>query len=156
MASPSPFDFSVPEAAIAERLCTELMTPGRELVRRVMTKAELADVPAEQQITPAAYVVYGGYTVAGAGEVADELSATLVHRWVVAIAVESAARIRESVQRHELGGPIIHATSRALHGWRPCVGFTKLALVSPPPPYYEGKYAYFPIAFTTRAIACAS
>ncbi len=152
MSAPAAWDFMVPEAGIVDRLKATTQTGTGAWCRAVGTRAELAAVAEEMQVTPALYVVYDGFVVLAA----DEFSATLAHRWFVVLAVASAAGQRESAPRNQAAGPFMAAVLTALHGYTPPGCKAPLVPTTPPRPHFsEAKFAYYPLAFSTESYHCA-
>ncbi|VFR54784.1 hypothetical protein BRI6_1103 [plant metagenome] len=138
-------NFHAAEASIVQRLAASIQAGPNRWARLVGTRKTLADVSEEMQVVPAAYVVYDGYVVLDA----NEFEAAIAHRWVVVIAVSSAAQPRQAAPLNEEAGPYIWDVLHALHGFVPEGAATALIPATPPRPYYsEAKFAYYPAAFT--------
>lgn len=153
MSTPGAWNFTVAETGIVARLKTATQAGPSAWCRAVGTRADLAVVAEEMQVTPALYVVYDGFAVLAA----DEYSATLAHRWFVVLAVASAVTQRESAPRNQEAGPFMGDALAALHGYTPPDCKSALVPVTPPRPYYSGpKFAYFPLAFTTESYHCTT
>lgn len=152
MSAGQAMNFSLPEAAILARLTDKLMTTDA-CVRAVLTAPELAAVAEERQAAPAVYLVYDGPQFQG-GEAAA-YRVTVVHRWIVTVAVASVARMRESASRHSEAAGIIPRVFDALYGWRPLPGWRALEPFTPPKPVYSPGFAYFPLGFQTSATGAA-
>lgn len=149
MSAGQAMNFSLVEAAILARLTDKLMNTDA-CVRAVLTAPELAAVAEERQAAPAVYLVYRGFQVEGGG--APDYRVTLVHRWIVTVAVTSVARMRESASRHSEAAEIIPRAFDSLYGWKPLPGWKAMKPFSPPEPVYSPGFAYFPLGFQTSAI----
>lgn len=148
MSAGQAMNFSLVEAAILARLTDKLMTTDA-CVRAVLTAPELAAVAEERQAAPAVYLVYDGPQFQGGEGAAYRV--TVVHRWIVTVAVASVARMRESASRHSEAAGIIPRVFDALYGWRPLPGWRALEPFTPPKPVYSPGFAYFPLGFQTSA-----
>lgn len=139
------------EAAIVQRLEQATQQGPDAWCRVIGTRDYLATVAEEMQTAPAIYVVYDGLVVYDA----DEQRASLGHRWLVVIAVETAQAPREAAPRNELGGERMHQVLSALHGLQVPGHTHGLVPAQPPRPYYSptGRYAYYPLAFVARALS---
>lgn len=146
MSFTAPWDFAAAEASIIEQLKAQCQSGPDAWARLVGTRATLAEVAEEMQITPAIYLVYDGFVVLDA----DEQRAMLAHRWLAIVAIANAAQGRDSAPRDADGGPCQAAVFRALHGFMPAGSAKALTPATPPRPYYsEAKFAYYPVAFTS-------
>lgn len=142
------WDFHGAEASIVTQLRTVCQQGPGAWPREIGTRAMLADVAEEMQNCPAIYVVYDGFMVLGANAQLAELA----HRWLVVIAVSNAAQGRDSSARMHEAGPFVGDVFRALHGFMPVGSIEAMVPATPPRPYFSpAKYAYFPVAFTTKA-----
>jgi hypothetical protein len=146
MSNQVPWDFAAAEASIVGQLKAQCQSGEDAWARQVGTRATLAEVAEEMQVTPAIYLVYDGYVVLDA----DEQRAMLAHRWLVIVAIANAAQGRESAPRDTDGGPYQAAVFKALHGFMAAGSTKALTPATPPRPYYsEAKFAYYPVAFTS-------
>lgn len=150
MSGPEPFNLLAAETGIVAHLVAATQEGADPWARKVGTKDYLASVVEEVQVVPAVYVVYGGLMVYDA----DEQRASLGHRWLVVLAVGTAADMREAAPRNQEAGPLMGRLIVALHGFVPPGSSFGLVPVQPPPPYYSegGKFAYYPLAFVSRAM----
>lgn len=137
------------EAAIVARVKEITQTGPDAWARKVETKDYLASVTEEMQHAPAVYVVYDGLVVFDA----DEQRSSLGNRWLVVIAVATAAAAREAAPRNQEAGPFMGALLAGLHGFMPDGKTHGMVPVPPPRPFYSegGKFAYYPLAFVVRA-----
>jgi hypothetical protein len=135
------------------RITAQMMTGPNAVLRAVMTKTDLASIPEEKQITPAVHVVFDGFLIAGQGAEL-EMVALQSQRWITVVAVANSARMREAAARNQDAGPLLFQLFKALHGFVPAPGLTKLAPLSPPRAYYSAGFAYFPLAWTTSMTHC--
>lgn len=150
MSDPAGFNLLAAETAIVARLVAATQQGPTPWARKVGTRDYLATVSEEMQQAPAVYVVYDGLVVFDA----DEQRVSLGHRWLVVVAVETAAAPREAAPRNQLGGSYMAAVLVALHGLLPPGCTHGLVPVQPPRAYYSegGRFAYFPLAFVARAM----
>ncbi len=138
------------ELAIVERLKTVTQTGPDRWARVVGTRDYLASVAEEEQTAPAVYVLYDGPMIFDS----DEARVSMGHRWLVVIAVATAAAMRESSPRNQEAGPFMGCVLAGLLGLD-VPGHTRgLSAVQPPRPYYSegGKFAYYPLAFMAPAM----
>jgi hypothetical protein len=143
------FNMLLAEAAIVAALVAATQTGPDAWARKVGTRDYLATVSEEMQDAPAVYVVYDGLVVFDS----DAQRASLGHRWLVVVAVATAAQMKEAAPRNELGGVFIFSVLQALHGLL-VPGHTEgLRPITPPRPFYSegGRFAYFPLAFIAPA-----
>lgn len=132
------------EALIIERLTTRL---GNS-VKKVVGAPDLDGVRSASQVTPAVYVIYGGYRPERSnGPDVVELS----QRWLVVVTVRNVRNGTSGDGVREDAGLLAGATLRALVGWRP-PGYGPLVLESGPPPGIDQGYGYFPFIFTTKTM----
>lgn len=148
-------DFSVPEAAIVQRLTALIATAPTACVKAVLTAPEIAAIEEERQVVPAVYVVYLGWAVEQSGSQEARYRVLYRHRWAITTAVSSVARMRESLARHSEAAPILKRVADALHGWVPAQGFSALVPATPPAPAYSPGFAYFPQVFSTAITGAA-
>lgn len=129
----------------AEPLIIARLKAAVPALRTVLGVAELADVPAASQPTPAAFVIYDG----------DELGATsssgaaqiVKQRWLVVIAVSQGKG--DGYDSRRVAGPLVSDTLAALQGWAPA-GYREMHRVGGPGPAYVNGVAYLPLAFTAQ------
>lgn len=135
-------DFLAAEGLIIERLKQKL----GDQVRKVAGAPDLDGVRSASQVTPAVYVIYGGYRP-DRNNGPDMVE--LTQRWLVVVTVRN---VRDSVSgegvREDAGG-LAYAAMTALMGWRP-TDHTPLILEAAPPPGIDKGYGYFPFVFSTR------
>jgi hypothetical protein len=135
-------DYLAAEGLIVERLRAQV--PGVS-PRNVLTAADLAGVQARAQHTPALHVIYDGDEPAGpAGQ--DEFGATQMaqQRWLVVVAVRSAADTVGGVGARQAAGPLLVDAINALAGHRLGPDHGPLVRASAPRPLFDAGYAYFP------------
>lgn len=141
--------FHVAEGSIVDQLRGALQTGADAWARVVGTRKTLADTAEEMQIVPAVYVVYDGYVVTDA----NPFEAALAHRWVVVVAVSTAAQPREAAPLNSEAGPYIWDVIHALHGFVPAGASSALVPTTPPRPYFsEARFAYYPVAFVSSVV----
>lgn len=146
MSFTEPWDFATAEASIVDQLKAQCQSGPSAWARLVGTRANLAEVAEEMQLTPAIYLVYDGFVVLSA----DPQRANLAHRWLAIVAIANAVQGRDSAPRDAEGGPYQAAVFRALHGFMPAGSTEALTPATPPRPYYsEARFAYYPVAFTS-------
>lgn len=135
-----PADFLALEGAIVARLRQQLPE-----LQAVMTAEQLDGVQQTAQHTPAAHVLFTGYTPVNTQR--DDVI-QVGQSWTVVL-------VTRSVQQHtdtRRGGYQSRIIS-ALHGWKPAGARTALRLASAPiPPSYGPGVAYLPVAFDTTVI----
>jgi len=136
------------ENGIVARLQEHLQQGPHAWARKIGTRGDLASVAEEMQHTPAIYVVYDGYGIPDS----DEQRALIRLRWIVVLAVSSAAQGREEV-RNFGASRYLPDIFTALHGYRPPECINGLIPATPPRPYYSpARFAYFPTAWETSVI----
>jgi len=144
------WNFSDTEAGILAWLKHRTQQGPDAWARVIGTRKALAAVTEDMQMAPALYVVYHGFVVRDA----TEFNYTLLHRWVVVLAVATAASQREAEPLNDMAGPWL-AQLLGLHGQTLPGCATPLLLATPPAPYYSpAKFAYFPLAFTHESNHC--
>jgi hypothetical protein len=144
------WNFYDTEQDLVDRLKVAFQTGPDAWARIVGTRDDLAEVTESQQTVPGVYVVYRTYQVVSA----TDKRAALRHLWFVVLAVSvGATKQRESVARNKLAGRYLPAILRALHGYTPAGATTPLVPVTPPPPKpsADGRFGYYPVAFTCDA-----
>lgn len=150
MSTVGPFNLLAAETGIVARLVEATQQGAEPWARKVATKDFLSSVVEENQLVPAVYVVYGGMVVFDA----DEQRLSMGHRWLVVLAVGTAADMREAAPRNQDAGPRLGELLVALQGFKPPGSTHGLVPVQAPPPHYSegGKFAYYPLAFVSRAM----
>lgn len=150
MSGPAGINLLAAESGIVQRLKDATQSGPDPWARKIGTRDYLATVAEEMQIAPAVYVVYDGLVVFDA----DEQRASLGHRWLVVVAVATAAAMAESTARNQEAGPCMGAVLVALQGYTPPGCTHGLVPTTPPRPFYSpgGRFAYYPLAFTARAL----
>ncbi|MBE2242390.1 MAG: hypothetical protein IAE86_06530 [Burkholderiaceae bacterium] len=137
------------EAGIVQALQRATQQGADAWCRKIGTRDYLATVAEEMQDAPALYVVFDGLVIFDA----DEQRANLGYRWLVVVAVKTAAQPREAAPRNDEGGRYMAAVHVALHGLLLPAHTHGLVPTTPPRPYYSpgGSFAYYPLAFIARA-----
>lgn len=103
---------------------------------------------------PCAFVIYDGYRVL---ESRRQRRAALVEtRWLVVIAVKSAARTAAGGAARGQAAPLAAGVLKRLLGWTPPDGYTPLTLETPPPPIFSAGALLFPLAVATQHVVSAS
>jgi hypothetical protein len=148
------WNFLVAEAGIVERVKQISQDTPPAWARLVGTRKHLADVAEEMQILPAVYVVYDGFAVLPE---TDEFTLALSHRWLVVLAMGTAASQREADALNQSAGPYIGQLLSGLHGFTPPGCGEPLVAGTPPRPYYSAaRFAYYPLVFSTSSTHCSS
>jgi hypothetical protein len=141
-------NFHAAEASIVTALQERLQAGADKWARLIGTRKDLAAVAEEMQAAPAVYVVYDGFAVLDA----SPFEAVMAHRWLVVVAVKTAAQTRESAPLNVEAGPYVWDVVDALHGFVPEGAVKALVPATPPRPYYsDAGFAYFPVAFSCEA-----
>lgn len=134
------------EAAIVARLVDRLKTPG--LVKFVYDTREYGEVKEQSQLTPSVCVIYNGYQPGdqvGQGQVQQ----VVVEFLVVIVARSSKQTLRASGAK-ATASEIFDAVMKALAGWKPGEGVSRLKLApTPGAGYSDAGFTYLPTAFTT-------
>ncbi|MFZ2990906.1 phage tail terminator protein [Ideonella sp.] len=145
-------DWTLAEAPTRERLVAKLMSSPDACVKKVLTAKEVTRLQEADQVVPAVYLVYMGFGVASAdGEGA--LRVTYRHKWIVSVAVQSAAAQTDPQLLHAAAAPIAARVAAALHGWAPAKGWAAFEPVTPPPVAYSDLgYCYVPQAFVSTTV----
>lgn len=135
---------------------------GRLIAARLHEQMpELADVQEAVSVAtieeltpavPAALIIWDGDDVvdtAGRG-----LMQSVHQRWMVVLAVRSAASSNTGEGIVRAAGPLLPKLMRALGGWEPSPGHDPLVrITSPLKPGFLAGYGYYPIAYKTRVFA---
>lgn len=111
---------------------------------KVITSAEMAGVKENAQPVPAVHVVYDGVSVREEKGLVE-----IIERWITFVAVRNLRSTRSGEDARQDAGPILDAVFAALLGWQP-TGVKPLLPASPPRPYFNAGYAYFPLAWDAR------
>lgn len=149
-----PWNFLVAETGIVERIKKISQAPGSAWARFVGTRKDLATVAEEMQTVPAIYVVYDSFAVLPE---TDEFTLSLSHRWLVVLAMGTAASQREAEALNQSAGPYIGQLLSGLHGYTPPECSEPLIAGTPPRPYYSpARFAYYPLVFGTSSSHCSS
>lgn len=140
--------FTAVESAIVERLKDKL----GDLVLKVYSAAELAQVEEESQKTPAVMVAFDGYAPVTPNGGSQGKIQLVEKAWLVVPHVRSARDTRTHQGARDEASPIIDAVLQALIGWRPPIdGEMPLALAGAPgAAFTDAGFAYYPLAFTNR------
>lgn len=145
-----PFNLLAAEGGIVGRLKLVSQQGPGAWARKVGTRDYLATVAEEMQDAPAVYVVFDGLVVFDA----DEQRASLGQRWLVVLAVSTAAQPNEAAPRNQEAGPMLASLLVGLQGYTPPGCASGLVPAQPPRPFYSpgGRFAYYPLAFTARVM----
>ncbi|MCB0252572.1 MAG: hypothetical protein KDI55_02470 [Anaerolineae bacterium] len=132
----------------AEDLIIDRLDSALDGKIRIKTAADMAAIEETKQVVPAIYVVYAGFepTRSTGGGAIQEVE----HTFYVVVAVSNKSdKVEIGRKKAEW---MIDETIKALAGLRLEAGFQPLLLKSAPQPVYSDEdYAYFPLAFATRA-----
>jgi len=142
------WNFLEGEADSVARVKEATQTGPGAWARIVGTRDDLDAITEEQQVNPGVYVIYTGPQLIEA----NERGALVRHSWRVVLAVASAAggaKGREASPRNLVAGKFLPHLLQALHGYIPKGSTTALVPVTPPPMWPNGKFAYYPLAFTS-------
>ncbi|MEO5332149.1 MAG: hypothetical protein H7839_09010 [Magnetococcus sp. YQC-5] len=134
-------DLFAAEALIVNRIQT--LVPE---LRKVVAVMDLDGVTSQGQITPAAYVIYGGdEPVPGIDQECGDLM--LEQHWLAVLAMKMT---REESARME-AGKILITMDAALRGWQPDENHASpLIRVRSPPPLFEDGFGYFALRYSTH------
>jgi len=121
---------------------------------KVYGMAEFDDLEKAGKPMPCAFVIYDGYRVLESNR--HRRSARVETRWLVVIAVKSAARTAAGGQARGKAHPLTKAVLQLLLGWAPPDGYTPLTLETPPPPIFPAGALLFPLAVATQHVVSAS
>lgn len=146
------WNFLEAQTGIVERIRDVAQSGPEAWCRLVGTRKDLAAVAEEMQTTPAVYVVYDGFAVLPGS---DYMTLLLSHRWLVVLAIGTAASQKDADRLDQLAGPHIGALINALHGFIPTGCREPLVMATPPRPYYSpARFAYYPLLLTNSTSHC--
>ncbi|HRD86771.1 MAG TPA: hypothetical protein PK752_00730 [Accumulibacter sp.] len=120
-----------------------------ELVK-VYGMADFDDLEKAGKPTPCAFVIYDGYRVIESNR--QRRAARVETRWLVVLAVKSAASTIAGGQARLAAAPLATTVLRTLLDWVPPPGYTPLSLETPPPPVFQAGALLFPLAFATQHV----
>jgi len=132
-----------------EQPMIEEMARIPELIK-VYGMADFDDLVKAGKPMPCAFVVYDGYQVLEANR--QRRSARVETRWLVVLAIKSAARAAAGEAARLAAAPLLSKILRAGMDWQPPTGYTPLTLETPPPPIFEAGALLFPLAFATQHV----
>lgn len=116
----------------------------------VLAAAELADVAADEQPTPAVHVVYGGYS---AQDSKTGASTVVVQRWITVVVTRNVADIQEGFHARQAAGPLAGQVIDALYRHRlmtadnKTFGASPLRLAEAPAPGFDDGHFYLPLGW---------
>lgn len=148
------FNFMQIEAEIVKRL--EFVTQndvqnGTQSIpawcKKVGTLQYVNFIQEAKQVTPALYVVYQGKTVAAQGTRSMD-----AHRWAVVLAIKHAADQKSTDYLNNIAGLYLAQVQAAFKGFTPAGAVEMLKEVTPPAPYYNSGFAYFPLMFEAKVL----
>lgn len=139
------------ESALVARLKDKLQAPGHVL--HVYTAGEYAQTEERSQLTPAAAVIYNGYTPGD--EVGQGVQQAVAFEFLVVLITRSGVDFTQGGGAADDVSPIFDALLPAVIGWRPPIqgqGFPSPFRLAPAPgsAVSEQGFAYWPAAFTIR------
>lgn len=117
---------------------------------KVYGMADFDDLTKAGKPMPCAFVIYDGYRVIEANR--QRRQARVETRWLVVLAVKSAARTAAGGAARLAAAPLTKKLLRAPLDWVPPAGYTPLTLETPPPPIFEAGALLFPLAFATQHV----
>lgn len=146
------WNFLAAQTGIVARIESVSQSGPDAWCRVVGTRKDLAAVSEEMQTVPAVYVVYDGFAVLPS---TNEQVLVLSHRWLVVLAVGTAASQKDADRLDQLAGPYLGQLIQALHGFTPEGCREPLVMSTPPRPYYSpARYAYYPLLLTNSTSHC--
>lgn len=116
---------------------------------KVLTLADLAEVPDNRQKTPAVFVVYEGFSPAATSANVPHVQ-QVEQTWSVVVACRNARGAGGSAAAREDVSEIAQEVLQALLGFMAQPG-VRLSLSGAPGPEYDGGFAYLPIGFSCRS-----
>ena len=121
-------------------------------LQSVKAASDLDDATAQNQVTPAAYVIYAGDRVVDApsGRAGQGAAQSVYQTWLVMV----ATRYRKNYKGPaEDAGQVMSDIIKALAGWQAGADFPRpLRRVNAPKPEYLGGYGYFYLGFEAQII----
>ena len=135
------------ETLIQQRLKAEVSG-----LKAVKAAADLEDVNQQNQVTPAAYVIYSGDRVvdAPAGRAGKGAAQSVYQTWLVMV---STRYLKNYKGPAEDAGKVLYDIIQALAGWQAGAEFPRpLRRVNAPKPEYLGGYGYFYLGFEAQLI----
>lgn len=134
-------DFLALEPLLMERIDSQCLG-----IQFVLSAADVDGVQESKQRTPAAHVLYDGYSIQQ-----DQVQRALIRQtWVVVVTVRHVGQRNQSALQREAAGPLVMEVVQALMGWRPGPEYSRMSLASSPyRPNFGRGFAYVPVAFTT-------
>ena len=121
-------------------------------LQSVKAASDLDDATAQNQVTPAAYVIYAGDRVIDtpAGRAGKGAAQSVYQTWLVMV----ATRYRKNYQGPaEDAGKVMCDIIKALAGWDAGADFPRpLRRTNAPKPEYLGGYGYFYLGFEAQLI----
>jgi hypothetical protein len=108
---------------------------------------DLAEAQQRGKPCPCAFVAFDGYRVLETTH--QNRSARIETRWLVVLAVRSAAQTADGAPARAALSPLANAVISKLMGWSPAAPYKHLALDTAPSPIVEAGSLLFPLAFTS-------
>lgn len=140
--------FYAQQTAIYDRLVQRLAASAATERVRVLTAAELAEVPDQRQLAPAVHVVYDGYSV-GDNIAAGKIQG-IEQNWLVVCHARNTTGQGNPTPAATDAGKIAEVVLAALLGFDPLGTGATLRLFTAPAPAYDGGYCYLPLNFRLR------
>jgi hypothetical protein len=142
-------DYLFLEQLIVDKLKADV--PG---LKGVFSSPDLATISGQQQITPAAHVIYlGDETGSGPGDQGTMGQVqTITQLWAVVIAVYFADAHNTGAGTRRLAGPLITSMLDAMSGWTPQDTVVPLTRGRPINAHYANGYGYYPFVFRAKFV----
>ncbi len=116
----------------------------------VYPMSDLEDIEKSGKPAPCVFVAYDGYQVVEAHR--SRRAVRIETRWLVILAVKSAARTGSGAPARAAAAPLAEALLKSLLGWTPPAKFTPLLLATPPAPVFLSGTLFYPLAITTQQV----
>ena len=120
-------------------------------LQSVKAASDLDDATGQNQVTPAAYVIYAGDRVVDgpAGRAGKGAAQSVYQTWLVMV----STRYRKNYKGPaEDAGQVLHDIIKALAGWQAGDYPRPLKRINAPKPEYLGGYGYFYLGFEAQLI----
>ncbi|MFZ6872865.1 phage tail terminator protein [Undibacterium sp. Di27W] len=140
-------DYLFIEKPLIARVKEEM--PG---LQGVYACANLADLATQQQITPAAHVIYVGDDPSTSPQGTLGKTQAVIQLWAVILAVYDADPKNTGEGARRIAGPLIASLLRAVCGWKPDDTVKPLVRSRPVPPHYANGYGYYPFVFKAEFV----
>lgn len=135
-----------------ETLIQERLKDQVKGLQSVKASSDLDDASAQNQVTPAAYVIYAGDRVVDApsGRAGRGAAQSVYQTWLVMV----ATRYRKNYKGPaEDAGKLLYQIIKALAGWQAGLDYPRpLRRTNAPKPEYLSGYGYFYLGFEAQLI----